>query len=180
MMKINFSVVLCLLCLLPGISQADVVLEGKISSRVTGHVIKANNLFVTDENGGWYDQGLVMEQLGAFNSPYEVDVPLRITSSSGAFQVHMDNPLLLQNQERPELQFRNIAVKMGLVGAAPQPLTVVNNVLFHNPQASVEGEDTIGHYLLNISGYPPAGEFKEVTGTYSGVLSLTFEPVLED
>lgn len=179
MKRFKSSAALVLLCLLPGISQADVVLKGKISSKVTGHVIKANNLFVTDENGGWYDSGLAMEQLGAFSSPYKVAVPLRITSSSGAFQVHMDSPLVLQNQEKPELQFRNMAVTMGLVGEAQQPLAVVNNVLFHNPQAPVEGEDSIGHYLLNIAGYPPAGEFKQVTGTYSGVLSLTFEPVLE-
>lgn len=174
------KVVGLLFCLLPGMGQADVNLTGKLSSKVTAHVTRANNLFVTDENGGWYEQGLEMIQPGAFNSPYEIDVPLRITSSSGQFQVRMDSPLELQNQENPQLAFHDMAVKMGLIGAIPQSLSVGANALYSNPSAVQEGEDSIGHYLLNITGYVPAGEFKQVTGIYSGVLSLTFEPVLED
>jgi len=174
------AILLALLSLLPAFAQAEIILKGKISSRVTGHVIKANNLFVTDEKGGWYDQGVAMDQSGGFSTPYEVELPLRVTSSSGVFQVSMDTPLVLQNETKPELQFRNMSVKMAQVGEVLQPLAVANQVQFRNPAAAAEGEDTVGHYLLDISGYPPAGEFKQVTGNYTGVLSLTFEPVLEE
>lgn len=174
-------IALLLLCLLPCLSQGDseVGLKGKITSRISGYVLEENNFFVTNENGGWYDQGLEMEQTGAFDSPYSIDAPLRITSTSGIFQVRMDVPLMLQNQDKPELFFRDIKVNLGLVGDTPQLLKVVDNVIFSNPPALIDGEDSIGHYILNISGYPPAGNFKSVTGTYSGVLSLTFEPVVQ-
>ncbi|UDQ80053.1 hypothetical protein LJN55_22030 [Erwinia rhapontici] len=173
------KIALLLFCLLPGLSQGAVILKGKITSKISGHVVKEDNLFVTDENGGWYDQELKMEQLGAFDSPYSVDAPLRITSTSGTFQVHLDAPLILQNQAKPELLFRDMTVKLGLIGERPLLLKVADNVMLTNPPASSDGEDSIGHYLLNISGYPPAGNFKSVTGTYSGVLSLTFEPVVK-
>lgn len=142
---------LLLLCLLPALSQAEVVLKGKTSSRVSAHVVRANTLTVTDPLGGWYEQGVAMTQPGAFNSPYQVVLPLRVTSSSGLFQVSLGNPLVLQHQENPLLQFTQVEVKMGAVDGA-----------------------------LQISAVPPVGEFDAVTGTYSGVLSLTFEPVLED
>lgn len=174
------NVAVLLLCGLPLMGHADVILKGKTTSRISGHVIQSNNLFVTDESGGWYEQGLTLQQPGGFHTPYEVEVPLRITSSSGIFQVHMDDPLVLQNEARPELQFRDVAVKMARQGEPLQALAVSTNITFHNPPAATEGEDSIGHYLLNISGLPPAGEFKAVTGTYNGVLSLTFEPVIEE
>lgn len=41
-----------LLCLLPGLSLgADIELKGKFTSKISAHVIKENNLFVTDEKG---------------------------------------------------------------------------------------------------------------------------------
>jgi len=168
-----------LLCLLPGLSLgADIELKGKFTSKVSAHVIKENNLFVTDEKGTWYDQGLQLEQLGAFDAPYSVAAPLRITSSSGTFQASLALPLTLQNKNKPELLFRNIKVVMGAMDSPVQELTATTKVTFSNPPP-INGEDTIGHYLINISGYPPAGDFKSVGGTYSGVLSLLFEPVVE-
>ncbi|WP_456311376.1 hypothetical protein [Serratia proteamaculans] len=174
-----WQMIFLLLCLLPCVGQADVVLGGKITSKVTGRVIKANNLIVTDEQGTWYGQGLKMDQLGGFETAYEVIAPLRITSSTGKFQVRMDNPLVLQHQSKPGLTFRDVVVKMGQLGEEQQLLEVAKNTSFTNPAATTEGEDSIGHYLLNVAAMPPEGEFKSVTGTYSGVLSLTFEPLVE-
>lgn len=169
---------LLLLCLLPALCTAQVILKGKTSSTVSGHVVRANTLLVTDDHGSWYEQGVIMRQSGAFNSPYEVTLPLRVTSSSGVFQVRLDSPLILQHQDRPALQFRPAEVKMGATDDTQQTLTLTSQV-FRNPPAASQGEDSVGDFLLSITALPPAGEFNTVTGTYSGVLSLTFEPVLE-
>lgn len=166
------------LCLLPALSQADVVLKGKTSSRVSAHVVRPNTLSVTDPLGGWYEQGVAMTQPGAFNSPYQVALPLRVTSSSGLFQVSLGNPLVLQHQKNPQLQFTQVEVKMGNADGALQPLSLTSR-LFRTPPAAIPGEDSIGDFVLQISAVPPVGAFDTVTGTYSGVLSLTFEPVLE-
>lgn len=178
-MKSLLKLTALLWCLLPDAGQAAVVLNGKITSKVTGHVVLRNNLFVTDEHGGWYEQALKMDQLGGFDTAYEIDVPLRITSSTGVFQVRMDAPLVLQHQTRPELMFRDTAVKIGPVDKGLQQLVVGNNIRLTNPPSGSEEQDSIGHYLLNITGFPPEGNYKAVTGTYSGVLSLTFEPIVE-
>lgn len=170
---------LLLLCLLPALSQAEVVLKGKTSSRVSAHVVRANTLTVTDPLGGWYEQGVAMTQPGAFNSPYQVTLPLRVTSSSGLFQVSLGNPLVLQHQENPLLKFTQVEVKMGAVDGALQPLSLTGRP-FRTPPAPLPGEESTGDFVLQISAVPPVGEFDAVTGTYSGVLSLTFEPVLED
>jgi len=170
---------LLLLCLLPALSQAEVVLKGKTSSRVSAHVVRPNTLSVTDPLGGWYEQGVAMTQPGAFNSPYQVTLPLRVTSSSGLFQVSLGNPLVLQHQENPLLQFTQVEVKMGAVDGALQPLSLTGRP-FRTPPAPLPGEESIGDFVLQISAVPPVGEFDAGTGTYSGVLALTFEPVLED
>lgn len=166
-----------LLCLLTVTAHASVVLTGKTSSKVTGHVVRPNNLFVTDENGGWYQQALALEQGG--REAYSIAIPVRVISTSGTFQVHMDSELRLQHQANPQLLFRNVTVSMGLTDAAGQLLAVGNNVSFTNPASAGTGQDSIGHYLLKVSGLPPAGNFMQVMGTYSGVLSLTFEPVVK-
>lgn len=172
-------ILVMLLSLMSPSIQATVALSGKVSSTVTGFVVKPNNLFVTDDKGGWYDQGLVMERREAMDSPYDVQVPLRITSSSGKFTVRMAAPLVLQHQSQPAMQFRNITVTMNKPGYKPNTLSTTKKIRFTNPVAPVEGEDTVGHYQLSISALPPEGSFKTITGTYSGVLSLTFEPVVE-
>ena len=170
---------LLMLCLLPALSPAAVVLKGKTSSQVTAHVVRPNNLSVTDPLGGWYEQGVAMTQPGAFNSPYEVSLPLRVTSSSGVFQVSVGEPLVLQHQENPQLQFSDVQIKMGAAGDALQPLSLTGRQ-FRNPKAAAPGEDSRGDFVLQVTAVPPAGKFDTVTGTYSGVLSLTFEPVLDD
>ncbi|MCF1369855.1 hypothetical protein LH704_18110 [Burkholderia cenocepacia] len=38
-------------------------------------------------------------------------------------------------------------------------------------------QDWEGFYNLSIAVYPPDGDFRSTAGTYSGVLSMTFEPV---
>ena len=168
-----------LLCWLPGIGQSEVVLKGKTSSMVTAVVTRTNNLFVTDEGGGWYENGLIMVQMGGLGSAYEVEAPLRITSTSGKFHVRIDSSLVLQHVSKPALVFRNVVVKMGPRGEALKLLAVAQNTTFTNPAASANGDDSIGHYLLTVSALPPSGDFKSTGGNYTGVLSLTFEPVLE-
>ncbi|WP_257786144.1 hypothetical protein [Burkholderia ubonensis] len=38
-------------------------------------------------------------------------------------------------------------------------------------------QDWEGFYNLSIAAYPPDGDFRSTAGTYSGVLSMTFEPL---
>ena len=69
--------------LLPALASAAVVLTGKTSSFVTASVSRPNNLIVTDDKGGWFEQGLEMQQLGGRETPYEVSARLRVISTSG-------------------------------------------------------------------------------------------------
>ncbi|MDR0240941.1 MAG: hypothetical protein LBJ65_04970 [Burkholderia sp.] len=171
---------LVVLLMLPTISVAQPVkLTGKTTSKVTAHVSLPNNLFVTNATGGWFDQGLEMKQLGAWNTPYEVQARLKIVSSSGKFQVRLDSPLTIRHQSIPELVFRTPEVKLGSEeGGEAKPLAVGRATEFQNPAAPGVGVDTVGYYNLLIDAYPPAGDFKSTAGTYSGVLSMTFEPVI--
>lgn len=151
-----------------------VTLGGKTTSNVTARVVKPDKLVVIGAEGG-----LVMQQLGGWDTPYEVRGRLRVESSSGVFQVRMDSPLAVQHQSKPELVFRRPSVQLGPVDGELKPLLVGQNTKFRNPVPPVEGMDSIGDYDLAVSAYPPTGDFKSTTGTYSGVLSLTFEPVIE-
>ncbi|WP_334043177.1 hypothetical protein [Burkholderia ambifaria] len=166
--------------MLPGVSLAQAVkLTGKTTSNVTAHVVRPNNLFVTDDKGGWFDQGLKMQQLGGWDTPYEVQARLKIVSTSGTFQVRLDSPLAITHQSNPALTFRTPTVKLGLEGGASKPLAVGQGTEFVNPAASGLRDDSVGYYNLDIAAYPPAGDFKSTTGTYKGVLSMTFEPVVK-
>ena len=49
---------------LPPLVSADVILLGKTSSKISAYLKPNNNLFVTDDTGGWFAQGLEMAQLG--------------------------------------------------------------------------------------------------------------------
>ncbi|WGY71351.1 hypothetical protein KEC55_30650 [Burkholderia cepacia] len=170
---------LCVILMLPIVAHAQrVILTGKMKSAVTAHVTRPNNLFVTNDAGGWFDQGLEMQQLGGWETPYEVQARLKIVSSSGTFQVYLDSPLTITHQSTPELAFRTPTVRLGIEGGVSRPLQVGLSTEFQNPSAPVEGVDSVGYYNLDISAYPPAGDFKSTTGTYSGVLSITFEPVI--
>lgn len=165
--------------LLPTLAPAAVILQGKTKSTVTAHVSRPNNLVVTDDKGGWFEQGLEMQQLGARDIPYEVDARLKVVSSSGLFQVRLDEPLEIRHQANSALMFRLPEVRLGVEGEDLKPLMVGQGTEFRNPAASSEGEDSVGYYGLAISAYPPEGSLKNTTGIYSGVLSLTFEPVVK-
>jgi hypothetical protein len=165
--------------LLPAMAPAAVKVIGKTSSKITAHVIRPNNLFVTDDKGGWFEQGLEMQQLGAWDTPYEVVARLRVVSTSGFFQVRLDEPLEIRNQANPMQMFRMPKVQLGVEGGDLKPLLVGQGTEFGNPAPPAEGEDSVGYYGLAISAYPPDGNFKSTTGVYSGVLSLTFEPVVK-
>lgn len=162
----------------PAMAPAALIVKGKTSSKVTAHVVRPDNLIVTDDKGGWFEQGLEMQQLGGWNTPYEVDARLQVVSSSGVFQVRLDEPLQIRNQANPTLLFRTPLVRLGAEGENPKPLVVGQGTEFRNPAPPVAGEDSVGYYGLAVSAYPPDGNFKDTTGTYSGVLSLTFEPVV--
>jgi hypothetical protein len=152
-----------------------ITLRGNTKSKVTARVFKPDNLIVTGAEGG-----LVMQQFGGWDTPYEVSGKLRVESSSGIFQVKVDSPLEIRHQTKPEQIFRTPSVRLGLVGEALKPLLVGQYTEFHNPPATVEGEDSRGEYDLAVSAYPPEGNFKNTSGTYSGILSLTFEPVVRE
>ncbi|ADP14382.1 hypothetical protein AXYL_01036 [Achromobacter xylosoxidans A8] len=157
-------------------SAVDIVLTGDTTSRITATVRAANRLLVTDDKGGWFDQGLAMQQLRGWESPYETQARLRIVSSSGAFQVRMDRPLEIRNTANAALVFRRPKVSLAAEDGEQKTLEVGLDVKFQNPFAPVAGEDSIGYYGLAISAYPPEGNFKETAGSYVGELSLVFEP----
>ncbi|RQZ34673.1 hypothetical protein DIE16_21645 [Burkholderia sp. Bp9090] len=154
-------------------------LSGKTTSKITAKVVKPDLLTVTDDKGGWFDNGLEMQQLGGWTTPYEVQARLKVVSTSGTFQVRMDDPLTIRNQSNATQVFRSPKVLLGNEGAEPKALSVGQNVQFQNPAPPVAGTDSVGYYGLAISAYPPEGDFKSTVGTYTGVLSMTFEPVVK-
>lgn len=172
----------CLLLILGtfwGVAAADQIdLKGKTASRITATVIASSSLQVTDDKGGWFDQGLIMQQLRGADSPYETQARLRVISTTGAFQVRMDRPLELRNAANAAQVFRQPKVSLAAEGNEPKVLAVGQDTRFQNPLAPVAGEDAVGLYDLAISAYPPDGNFKETAGSYIGELSLVFEPVV--
>ncbi|KWF41397.1 hypothetical protein WL88_29070 [Burkholderia diffusa] len=180
MSKIAMCWTIAIATLLPPLATAQGVnLSGKTTSKVTAQVIKRNNLEVTDANGGWFDQGLEMLQLGGWETPYAVEVRLKVTSTSDTFQVRLDAPLEIRNQSNPAQVFRSPKVTMSSDGEGPKGLTIDRSTEFKNPASPEEGVDSVGYYNLAVSAYPPEGDFRSTAGTYSGVLSMTFEPVVK-
>lgn len=57
MKRQTFVYLFLALGLLPTLASAAVILKGKTSSKVTAHVSRPNNLFVTDDNGGGSNKG---------------------------------------------------------------------------------------------------------------------------
>ncbi|KVN28523.1 hypothetical protein WJ63_12280 [Burkholderia pyrrocinia] len=168
------------LLFVPAVALSQTVyLTGKTTSKITAKVVKRDVLTVTDDKGGWFDNGLEMQQLGGWNTPYEVQARLKVTSTGGVFQVRMDEPLTIRNQSNAAQVFRSPKVLLGNEGGAPKALSVGQSVQFQNPSPPVAGDDSVGYYGLAISAYPPEGDFKSTVGTYSGVLSMTFEPVIK-
>lgn len=161
------------------IASADVILSGKTQSKVTATVVRMFTFDVTDDKGGWFDQGLEMQQLGGWNTPYEVSTRLRIVSTSRDFQVRLDEPLQIRNQSNPSQVFRQPSVSLGAEEGAPKQIVVGQSTAFRNPAPPTQGDDSTGYYTLSISAYPPEGDFRSTVGTYSGTLSMTFEPVIK-
>lgn len=163
--------------LLSTVNATMVIVNGKTTSRISATVVKSNRLIVNDANGGWYQQEMEMFQQGAANSPYKIELPLRITASSGSFQVSQDEILILRHTQTPILQFQAAEIGMANLGNHPQMLAVGKPVQFHNLPATQPSQDSVGDYKLYISARPPKGDFKTTAGLYQGELKLTFEPV---
>ena len=179
MNKVALACLLTTLGALPaGAVATDIILQGKTSSTITATVSTNNNLLVTSDTGGWFDQGLQMLQPGGWDSPYEVQARLKIVATDRNFQVRLDEPLVLSNGSNAAQVFQQPKVELSAEGQAPKVLAVATPTAFENPAQIVVGEDSIGYYGLTVSAYPPAGTFKDTSGTYTGVLSLTFEPVI--
>ncbi|VWB59150.1 hypothetical protein BAR24066_02730 [Burkholderia arboris] len=153
-------------------------IKGKTVSKVTARVVRADNLIVTDDKGGWFGSGLTMQQLGGWDTAYEVQARLRVVSTTGRFRVRMDEPLDIRTQAKPAVVFRSPAVSLGAEGAERKPLVVGHGVDFQNPAAPLPNVDSEGYYNLAVSAYPPVGDFKSTAGTYTGTLSLVFEPLV--
>ncbi len=169
-----------LTCLWATASAIDPVsLSGKTQSKVTAHFVGPSKLIVTDDKGGWFERGLEMQQLGGWDTTYEVQARLKVVSTSGTFRVRLDSPLAITHQSNPALAFRTPTVKLGADGGELKPLAVGQGTEFKNPAAPEVGSDSVGYYNLDVQAYPPAGDFKSTVGTYSGVLSMTFEPVVK-
>ncbi|WP_175911465.1 hypothetical protein [Burkholderia metallica] len=177
--KIILSGLLAALVLQPMYASAETLkVTGKTQSNITAKVVRPNNLIITDDKGGWFGQGLTMQQLGGWETAYEVDARLRVVSTTGRFQVRMDQPLDIRNQAKPTLAFRKPAVSIGAEGADQKPLVVGQVVEFDNPAPPSPNVDSEGYYRLAVSAYPPEGDFRSTVGTYTGTLSLVFEPVV--
>ncbi|MBJ9680691.1 hypothetical protein L0Z42_19610 [Burkholderia multivorans] len=167
-------------CMLPVLAMAqEVTLSGKTSSTITATVAPRGTFDVTDEKGGWFDSGLEMKQLGGWDAPYEVEARLRVLSTSGTFQVRLDTPLEIRNQADTQKMFQRPSVTLAPDGGQPKSIVTGQGTTFSNPVPPVAGEDSVGYYTLAVAAYPPAGDFKATAGTYSGVLSLTFEPTIK-
>lgn len=176
------NIVGCLLAVLafvPALAAAQIILvNGNHESKVTAHVVRPNNLIITDDQGGWFGQGLTMQQLGGWETPYEVQARLRVVSTTGKFRVRMDQPLEITNQAKPTQAFRSPTVNLGAEGADLKPLTVGQGIEFENPAPPSPHIDSEGYYKLAVSAYPPPGDFRSTVGTYTGTLSLIFEPIV--
>ncbi|KAG8150042.1 hypothetical protein [Burkholderia catarinensis] len=168
---------LAALVCLPALAAEQIDLLGKTTSKITARVV-LNHFEVTDE-GGWFTQGLEMRQLGGWNTPYEVQARLRVLSTSRDFQVRLDEPLQIRNQADLKKMFRQPSVSLGADDGQPKVLAVGQSTTFTNPAPPVAGTDSVGYYNLVVSAYPPEGDFKTTAGTYGGVLSVTFEPVVK-
>lgn len=160
--------------MMPALALADITVTGKTSSTIKAYVKPLEFIEVTNELGGWQDN-LVMQQLGGWTTPYEVALRLRVTSLPNKFQARLDAPLVLQNAKNQV--FRQPVVTLGTDGGAAKPLQVGQNAEFENPKPSVEGANSVGMYELKVAALPPEGDFRDVAGTYQGVLSMTFEAV---
>ena len=160
--------------MMPALALADITVTGKTSSTIKAYVRPLEFIEVTNELGGWQDN-LEMQQLGGWNTPYEVALRLRVTSLPNKFQVRLDAPLVLQNAKKQV--FRQPTVTMGPEGGALKPLQVAQNAEFENPAPAVAGTNSVGMYALKVAALPPEGDFRDVVGTYQGVLSMTFEAV---
>lgn len=180
MNKLALASLLAALGALPALAVADIVLQGKTSSTITATVSAPNNLLVTSDTGGWFDQGLQMSQQGGWDSPYEVQARLKIVATDRSFQVRLDEPLVLSNTSNAAQIFQQPKVEMSAEGQAGKTLAVATATPFENPIQNVAGEDSVGYYGLSVSAYPPVGTFKDTSGTYTGVLSLTFEPIISN
>lgn len=156
-----------------------VMVKGKNTSRISATVIKPDRLIVTDAQGGWYLQEMEMLQYGAANSPYEINLPLRITSSSGVFQVSLDEGLILRHAKTSTMHFQTAKIGMTNVAGNLQPLSVGKPVEFRNAPAAQSLQDSVGDYRLNVSALPPEGDFRTNAGIYQGQLKLTFEPAVK-
>ena len=70
----------------------DINLLGKVTSTITATVSAKQNLVVTSDTGGWFDQGLEMLQSGGWDTPYTVQARLKIVSPSGIFKCAWMSP----------------------------------------------------------------------------------------
>lgn len=152
------------------------LVSGKTTSNITARVIRPDILDVTVANGGSLESGLKLEQLGGWETAYEVQAKLRVVSTTGQFRVRLDEPLRIAHQSKPAQVFRSPTVRFGAEGNAMQPLEVGQGILFRNPAPPSPDDDSIGFYHLAVSAFPPEGDFKSTSGTYTGMLALTFEP----
>lgn len=152
------------------------LVSGKTTSNITARVIRPDILDVAAANGGSLESGLKLEQLGGWETAYEVQAKLRVVSTTGQFRVRLDEPLRIVHQSKPAQVFRSPTVRFGAEGNAMQPLEVGQGILFRNPAPPSPDDDSIGFYYLAVSAFPPEGDFKSTSGTYTGTLALTFEP----
>lgn len=156
----------------------EITPNSKTKSTITATVKPFNVIDVTSAQGNWPDP-LELEQLGAFGSPFEAKFELKVFSSPAKFQVKLEAaPTLIHASKR----FRSVEVSLEPLtgGGVPQVIPVTPNKIFlTNPAPIPPVTASIGHYMLKIRAQPPDGKLHEIGGTYTGRLSMTFEPVAQ-
>ena len=168
----NMVILVC--AFIPWTSHA-IKITGKTSSKVTAFVNNNQRVQVTAPDGGWYNQPLELQPVGPKNTRFELDIPIKVETTTGAFVVSLDSPVVLTHQESPEFVFRDVQVRMGNSDHSAKVLSSTPTLFVNTIQPS-ENIESSEVYVININALPPENG---AAGGYIGEMSLTFEPEIE-
>lgn len=185
MKKIIWTSILAIQALLPATAWSAIAItpESKTTSKITATVKSAAPFEVTDAFDGWPNI-IELEQppTTAWGAPFEgqLQIKVKVPAPSWTFQVTLAAvPTLVLGDK----QFQSIQVQLQPLtsgNAQTIPLTPNKLTLAHPPAGAIPATGwNIGHYMLKISAQPPNGKPQNLGGTYTGKLSMIFEPVVD-
>lgn len=182
MKKIILASLLLTQALLPATAWCaiEITPDSKVTSNITATVKSQSPFEVTDMNDGWPSlMELEQPPTTSWGAPFEgqLQLKIKIPAPSTSFQVSLSATPTLSSASK---QFQSVEVRMqSLVsGSSAQliPLTPNKLTLSYHGSASIIGWNT-AHYMLKVSAQPPSGKPQNLGGTYTGKLSMIFEPV---